>query len=128
MKEKSHRVPEVSERALTRRLYARGPRGSMATACISQLRFKFAKRVVAKFDAVHASADGAAVLLTAIDDQLGVTATRIVDTNDLRREPPRLLARLRPRHRDLRGAQERRPPEEPSPPERRSHRHSSPCR
>jgi hypothetical protein len=47
----------------------------MATDCIPQLSFKFDKRVVAKFDAEHASSDGGAVLLKAIDDQLGVTAT-----------------------------------------------------
>jgi hypothetical protein len=47
----------------------------MATHCIPQLRFKFDKLVVAKFDAQYASADGGAVLLKAIDRQLGVTAT-----------------------------------------------------
>jgi len=43
----------------------------MATECIAQRRFKFDKEMVAKFDAEHASA----VLLTAIDRQLGVPAT-----------------------------------------------------
>jgi hypothetical protein len=47
----------------------------MATDCIPQLSFKFDKRVVAKFDAEHASSDGGAVLLKAIDQRLGVTAT-----------------------------------------------------
>jgi DDE family transposase len=47
----------------------------MATDCIPQLSFKFDKRVVAKFDAEHASSDGGAVLLKAIDQQLGLTAT-----------------------------------------------------
>ena len=47
----------------------------MATDCISQLAFKFDKLVVAKFDAEHASSDGGAVLLKAVDRQLGVTAT-----------------------------------------------------
>jgi len=47
----------------------------MATACIPQLAFKFDKLVVAKFDAEHASSDGGAVLLKAVDRQLGVTAT-----------------------------------------------------
>ena len=47
----------------------------MATHCIPQLSFKFDKLVVAKFDAEYASADGGAVLLKAVDDQLGVTAT-----------------------------------------------------
>jgi hypothetical protein len=47
----------------------------MATDCIPQLSFKFDKRVVAKFDAEHASSDGGAVLLKALDRQLGVTET-----------------------------------------------------
>jgi len=47
----------------------------MATDCIPQLSFKFDKRVVVKFDAAHASSDGGAVLLKAIDRQLGVTET-----------------------------------------------------
>jgi hypothetical protein len=47
----------------------------MATDCRPQLSFKFDKRVVAKFDTEHASSDGGAVLLKAIDEQLGVTAT-----------------------------------------------------
>lgn len=47
----------------------------MATDCIPQLRFKFDKLVVAKFDAEYASTDGGAVLLKAIDRQFGVTAT-----------------------------------------------------
>jgi Transposase DDE domain group 1 len=46
----------------------------MATDCIAQLRFKFDKLVVAKFDAEHASSDGGAVLLKAVDRHLGVTA------------------------------------------------------
>jgi len=47
----------------------------MAIHCIPQLRFKFDKHVVAKFDAEYASADGGAVLLKALDSELGVTAT-----------------------------------------------------
>ena len=47
----------------------------MATDCIPQLAFKFDKLVVAKFDAEHASSDGGAVLLKAVDRQLGVTTT-----------------------------------------------------
>ena len=45
----------------------------MATDCIPQLRFKFDKLVVARFDAEHASSDGGMVLLKAVDQQLGVT-------------------------------------------------------
>ena len=46
----------------------------MATDCIAQLGFKFDKLVVAKFDAEYASSDGGAVLLKAVDRQLGVSA------------------------------------------------------
>ena len=46
----------------------------MATDCIPQVAFGFEKRVVAKFDAAHTSTDGGAVLLKALDRQLGVTA------------------------------------------------------
>lgn len=45
----------------------------MATDCIPQLRFKFDKLVVASFDAEHASSDGGAVVLKALDRQWGVT-------------------------------------------------------
>src|SRR5262245_13965049 len=45
----------------------------MATDFIPQLRFKFDKLVVARFDAEHTSSDGGMVLLKAIDQQLGVT-------------------------------------------------------
>lgn len=45
----------------------------MATDCITQVAFEFEKRVVAKFDAAHTSTDGGAVLLKALDRQLGVT-------------------------------------------------------
>ncbi len=45
----------------------------MATDCIAQVAFKFDKLVVAKFDAEHASSDGGAVLVKAVDRQLGVT-------------------------------------------------------
>lgn len=56
----------------------------MATDCIPQLRFKFDKLVVAKFDAEHASTDGGAVLVKAIDRQLGVTATVAGNLRDRR--------------------------------------------
>lgn len=45
----------------------------MATACIPQITFGFEKPVVVRFDAAHASSDGGAVLLKALDQQLGVT-------------------------------------------------------
>ena len=47
----------------------------MATDCIPQLSFQFDKLVVVKFDAEHASSDGGAVLLKALDRQWGVTET-----------------------------------------------------
>jgi len=51
----------------------------MATDCIAQLTFRsdgFLKPVVAAFDVAHASSDGGALLLKALDDALGLT-TRV---------------------------------------------------
>ena len=48
----------------------------MATDCIAQVRFGFQglrKPVVARFDKAHASSDGGALLLKALDDRLGLT-------------------------------------------------------
>jgi hypothetical protein len=48
----------------------------MATDCIAQVSFGFqglTQPVVARFDQAHASSDGGAVLLKALDDRLGVT-------------------------------------------------------
>ena len=48
----------------------------MATACIPQVSFEFQglrQSVVARFDQPHASSDGGALLLKAVDDRLGVT-------------------------------------------------------
>jgi Transposase DDE domain group 1 len=45
----------------------------MATDCITQVTFEFEKSVVARFDVPQASTDGGAVLLKALDRQLGVT-------------------------------------------------------
>jgi hypothetical protein len=48
----------------------------MATACIPQVSFEFQglrQPVVARFDQPHASSDGGALLLKALDDRLGVT-------------------------------------------------------
>jgi len=49
----------------------------MATDCITQTTFRFqqnSKPVLARFDMAHASSDGGAVLLKAIDAQLRLTA------------------------------------------------------
>jgi hypothetical protein len=58
----------------------------MATECIAQVRFKFEKDVVTTFDVPHASADGGAVLLKALDRQLGVTDAVASSLRD-RRQP-----------------------------------------
>jgi hypothetical protein len=58
----------------------------MATDCIPQIRFAFEKDVVVKFDVPYASADGGAVLLKALDRQLGVTEAVAGSLRD-RREP-----------------------------------------
>ena len=48
----------------------------MATECIPQVTFEFKglrQPVVARFDQAHASSDGGALLLKAIDERLGLT-------------------------------------------------------
>ncbi len=48
----------------------------MATACIAQSVLHvhgISKPVVARFDQPHASSDGGAILLKAVDDRLGLT-------------------------------------------------------
>jgi hypothetical protein len=58
----------------------------MATDCIAQIRFTFETDVVVKFDVPDASADGGAVLLKAVDGQLGVTDAVASSLRD-RRQP-----------------------------------------
>jgi Transposase DDE domain group 1 len=58
----------------------------MATNCIAQIRFTFETDVVVKFDVPDASADGGAVLLKAVDGQLGVTDAVASSLRD-RRQP-----------------------------------------
>jgi hypothetical protein len=61
----------------------------MATDCIAQTTFRFqenSKPVIAAFDMAHASSDGGAVLLKAIDTQLGLTA-RLADALTDVRQP-----------------------------------------
>ena len=48
----------------------------MATACIAHSALQvhgISKPIIAKFDQPHASSDGGAILLKAIDDRLGLT-------------------------------------------------------
>jgi len=62
--------------AVIARIQALTRGGSMATPCIAQVAFRFhgnSKPVVAAFDVAHASSDGGAVLLKAIDTQWGLT-------------------------------------------------------
>src|SRR5438876_9776900 len=50
--------------------------GSMATACIAHSALRvhgISKPIIARFDQPHASSDGGALLLKAIDDRLGLT-------------------------------------------------------
>ena len=61
----------------------------MATDCIAQLRFRgdgFPKPVVATFDMAHASSDGGAVLLKALDARLRLTERLAACLSD-RRQP-----------------------------------------
>jgi len=59
----------------------------MATECIAQLTFRFqqnSKPVVAAFDLAHASSDGGAILLKAIDRRLGLTERLAVCASEWR--------------------------------------------
>jgi len=61
----------------------------MATDCIPQVSFEFhglSQPVIAKFDQAHASSDGGALLLKALDDRLGLTARLTASLTD-RRQP-----------------------------------------
>jgi hypothetical protein len=63
--------------AVFRRFQAPPQGGSMATDCIPQVTFEFQglpQPILARFDQAHASSDGGALLLKALDDRLGVTA------------------------------------------------------
>ena len=60
----------------------------MATECIAQVGFKFeglGQPVTARFDTPHASSDGGAILLKAIDTQLGLTKRLAAALDDPRR-------------------------------------------
>ena len=65
----------------------------MATDCIPQLTFGFERLVVAKFDTEHASSDGGAVLLKALDRQLALTEG-IARCLDDRRQPGKIQHEL----------------------------------
>jgi hypothetical protein len=59
----------------------------MATDCITQVSFGFQglpQPVVARFDQAHASSDGGAVLLKALDDRLGLTERLAASLTDRR--------------------------------------------
>ena len=61
----------------------------MATACIAQIALRghgISKPIIAKFDQPHASSDGGAMLLKAIDDRLGLT-WRLASAIRDRRQP-----------------------------------------
>ena len=68
----------------------------MATDCIPQVSFGFqglTQPVVARFDQAHASSDGGAVLLKAVDDRLGLTARLAASLTD-RRQPGKVAHEL----------------------------------
>jgi hypothetical protein len=65
----------------------------MATACIAQLTFRgehFPKPIVARYDQPDASLDGGAVLLKAIDAQLGLSAELAAGLHD-GRQPGKIM-------------------------------------
>src|SRR2546422_11153104 len=63
-------------KAVSRRFKAPKRGGSMATACIAHSALRvhgISRPIIARFDQPHASSDGGAVLLKAVDDRLGLT-------------------------------------------------------
>src|SRR2546426_1202198 len=69
----------------------------MATACIAHSALQargFSKPIIAKFDQPHASSDGGAILLKAIDDRLGLT-WRLASTIHDRRQSGKVVHPLR---------------------------------
>src|SRR5439155_981746 len=71
--------------------------GSMATACIAHSALRvhgISKPIIAKFDQPHASSDGGAILLKAIDDRLGLT-WRLVSAIRDRCQPGKVAHPLR---------------------------------
>ena len=68
----------------------------MATDCIAQVTFDFqglSQPIVARFDQAHASSDGGAVLLKALDDRLGLTRRLAASLTD-RRQPGKVQHEL----------------------------------
>jgi hypothetical protein len=69
----------------------------MATACIAQTTLQvhgISKPIVARFDQPHASSDGGAMLLKAVDDRLGLT-WRLASALRDRRQPGKVTHSLR---------------------------------
>ncbi len=69
----------------------------MATPCIAQLTLEgeeFSKPVVARFDTPHSSSDGGAVLVKAVDSQLGLTKRLAACLEDAR-EPGKVVHEVR---------------------------------
>jgi Transposase DDE domain group 1 len=69
----------------------------MATACIAHSTLRvhgISKPIVARFDQPHASSDGGAVLVKAVDDRLGLTGRLASGVRD-RRQPGKIAHRLR---------------------------------
>ena len=67
----------------------------MATDCIPQVTFEFQglpQPILARFDQAHASSDGGALLLKAVDDRLGVTE-RLAGSLTDPRQPGKVDAR-----------------------------------
>src|SRR5437763_2881317 len=84
-------------KAVSRRIMAPKRGGSMATACIAQSTLQvhgISKPIIAKFDQPHASSDGGAILLKAIDDRLGLT-WRLASALRDRRQPGKVAHPLR---------------------------------
>src|SRR5438309_11169063 len=71
--------------------------GSMATACIAHSALRvhgISKPIIARFDQPHASSDGGALLLKAVDERLGLT-WRLASTIRDWRQPGKVAHPLR---------------------------------
>jgi len=77
--------------------------GSIATDCIARVAFRFqrnAKLIVAAFDVAHASSDGGALLLKALDERLSLTervATCLTDPRQPGKAQREVIGLLRQR-------------------------------
>src|SRR5882672_12839126 len=97
MKEESHRASEVCEKSVDKTTHRTKPRRLDGHSLYSAQRPPGpwdSKPIIAKFDQPHASSDGGAILLKAVDDRLGLT-WRLASAIRDRRQPGKVAHPLR---------------------------------